>query len=45
MLTVAMMAWSLASAIGAEADRQAADEAAIRKAVEAYVAAFNQADA
>jgi len=45
ILTAAMMAWSLASAIGAEADRQAADEAAIRKAVEAYVAAFNQADA
>ena len=45
MLTVAMLAWSLASAIGAEADRQAADEAAIRKAVESYVAAFNQGDA
>ena len=45
MLTAAMMAWSLASAIGAEADRQAADEAAIRKAVESYVAAFNQGDA
>ena len=35
----------LASAVGAEADRQAADEAAIRKAVESYVAAFNQGDA
>jgi len=45
MLTVAMLAWSLASAIGAEADRQAADEVAIRKAVESYVAAFNQGDA
>ena len=45
MLTVAMLAWSLASAVGAEADRQAADEAAIRKAVESYVAAFNQGDA
>ena len=45
MLTVAMMAWGLASAVGAEADRQAADEAAIRKAVESYVAAFNQGDA
>lgn len=45
MFAVAMMAWSLASAVGAEADRQAADEAAIRQAVEAYVAAFNQADA
>ena len=45
MLTVAMMAWGLASAIGAEANRQAADEAAIRKTVESYVAAFNQGDA
>ena len=45
MLTVAMMAWTLASAIGAETDRQAEDEAAIRKAVESYVAAFNQGDA
>jgi uncharacterized protein (TIGR02246 family) len=45
LLTVAMLAWSLASAVGAEADRQAADEAAIRKAVESYVAAFNQGDA
>ena len=45
MLTAAMMAWSLASAVGAEADRQATDEAAIRKAVESYVAAFNQGDA
>jgi uncharacterized protein (TIGR02246 family) len=45
MLTAAMMAWSLASAMGAEADRQAADEATIRKAVESYVATFNQGDA
>jgi uncharacterized protein (TIGR02246 family) len=45
MLTAAMMACGLASAIGAEADRQAADEAAIRKTVESYVAAFNQGDA
>lgn len=45
VLTVAMMAWGLTSAIGAEADRQAADKAAIRKAVESYVAAFNQGDA
>jgi len=45
ILTSAMMAWGLASAIGAEANRQAADEAAIRKAVEAYVAAFNRGDA
>jgi uncharacterized protein (TIGR02246 family) len=39
------VSWGLATAIGAEADRQAADEAAIRKAVESYVAAFNQGDA
>jgi uncharacterized protein (TIGR02246 family) len=39
------MAWGLASAIGAEGNRQAADQAAIRKAVESYVAAFNQGDA
>jgi len=45
VLTVAMMAWGLTSAIGAEADRQAADRAAIRKAVESYVVAFNQGDA
>ena len=45
MLTAAMMAWSLASAVGAEVHRQAADEAAIRKAVESYVAAFNHGDA
>jgi uncharacterized protein (TIGR02246 family) len=45
MLTVALMAWGLASAVGAEADGQAADETAIRKAVESYVAAFNQGDA
>ena len=43
--SVAIMAWGLASAVGAEAERQAADEAAIRKAVESYVAAFNQGDA
>lgn len=45
MLTVAVMAWGLAAAMGAEADRQAGDEAAIRKAVASYVAAFNQGDA
>ncbi|MCY2986272.1 MAG: SgcJ/EcaC family oxidoreductase [Planctomycetota bacterium] len=45
MLTAAMMGWCLASAVGAEADRQAADEATIRKAVESYVAAFNRGDA
>jgi uncharacterized protein (TIGR02246 family) len=45
MLTVAMMAWSLASAVGAETGRQATDEAVIRKAVVSYVATFNQGDA
>lgn len=45
LFTVGLMAWGLASAIGAEAGRQATEEAAIRKAVEAYAAAFNQADA
>jgi uncharacterized protein (TIGR02246 family) len=40
-----MTASCLATAIGAEANRQAADEAAIRKAVESYVAAFNRGDA
>ncbi len=45
LLTAALVSWSLASAVGAEADRQAADEAAIRKAVGSYVAAFNQRDA
>lgn len=45
MLIIALMAWSLASAIGAEADRQAASEAAIREAVASYVAAFNEANA
>lgn len=44
MLTATMMAWGLASAIGADADRQAADKAAIRKAVESYAAAFNRGD-
>lgn len=45
LLTATLVSWGLATAIGAEADRQAADKAAIRKAVEAYVAAFNRADA
>ena len=44
ILTAAMMACGLASAIGADEDRQAADEAAIRKSVESYVAAFNKGD-
>lgn len=45
ILTFAIVAWGLESAVGAEASRQAADEATIRKAVESYVAAFNQGDA
>ena len=45
LLTAALVSWGLASAVGAEAGRQAADETAIRKAVESYVAAFNQGDA
>ena len=45
MLAVAVLAWGLASAIGAEAGRQAVDEEAIHKAVESYVAKFNQGDA
>jgi uncharacterized protein (TIGR02246 family) len=45
ILTAAIAALGIASAVGAEANRQAEDEAAIRKAVESYVAAFNQGDA
>ena len=45
LLTAALLSWGLASAVGAEGDGQAADEAAIRKAVESYVTAFNQGDA
>ena len=45
MLTSAMMLWGFASALGAEADRQATDEAAIRKAVASYVTVFNQGNA
>jgi uncharacterized protein (TIGR02246 family) len=45
LFTVVLLAWGLASAGGAEADRQAADEAAIRKAVTSYVAAYNKGDA
>ena len=45
MLTAAMVAWGLVSATAAEGDRQATDEAAIRKTVESYVAVFNQGDA
>ena len=45
LLTAALVYCGLASAVGAEPSRQAADEAAIRKAVESYVVAFNQGDA
>ncbi|MFZ5828809.1 MAG: YybH family protein [Planctomycetota bacterium] len=45
ILTAAMVACGLATVSAAEVDRQAADEAAIRKGVDAYVAAFNQGDA
>jgi uncharacterized protein (TIGR02246 family) len=45
ILTAAIAVLEMASAMGAEANRQAEDEAAIRKAVESYVAAFNQGDA
>jgi uncharacterized protein (TIGR02246 family) len=45
ILTAAIAVLGIASAVGAEANRQAEDEAAIRKAVESYVAAFNQGDA
>lgn len=40
-----LMASCLATAVGAEPNRQVSEEAAIRKAVESYVAAFNQGDA
>ncbi|MEI6634231.1 MAG: SgcJ/EcaC family oxidoreductase [Chlamydiota bacterium] len=45
LLTAALVVWGLAPAAGAEADRRAADEAVIRKAVESYVAAYNKGDA
>ena len=45
LLTAAVVSWCLSSAVGAEDDRQAADEAAIRKAVESYVATYNKGDA
>jgi uncharacterized protein (TIGR02246 family) len=41
----ALMATSLASMANGQDDRQSSDEMAIRKAVEAYVAAFNKGDA
>lgn len=45
ILVIAIMAGSFMPAIGAEEDRQTTEEGAIRKAVEAYVTAFNQGDA
>lgn len=45
ILTFAAMASLLSPAIAQDKDRQATEEAAIRKAVEAYVSAFNRADA
>lgn len=45
IMTAAMTAWSLGVAIGAEVEGQTADEAAVRQAVESYVAAFNAGDA
>ncbi len=42
---VGLMVISLTSITSAQDDRRVADEAAIRKAVDAYVAAFNKADA
>lgn len=44
ILTMAFMTWSLTSALTAD-DAPAGDEAAIRKAVEAYVVSFNRGDA
>ena len=45
LLTAALIACGLTPLQGADTDRQAADKAAIQKAVEAYVVAFNQGDA
>lgn len=45
MLTFALLAWSLTTALGADVDGRAAEEGAIRKAVESYVASFNKGDA
>lgn len=45
IMTAATLAMGMASAVWAEGDGHAADEAVIRKAVESYVAAFNQGDA
>jgi uncharacterized protein (TIGR02246 family) len=45
LLTAAILTWGLAPVVGAEGENQTAEEAAIRKAVENYVAAYNQGDA
>jgi uncharacterized protein (TIGR02246 family) len=45
MSIAVLMIVSLASVVSADEEREAANEAAIRKAIEAYVAAFNKADA
>jgi uncharacterized protein (TIGR02246 family) len=44
IMTVAMLTGNLGLAIGAEPEDQAAAEAAIRKAVQSYVAAYNGGD-
>ena len=45
LLTLAALVWCLAPANGAEVEGQTAEVGAIRKAVELYVACFNQGDA
>jgi len=45
MLTITLLAWTIGPAVCAEVDRQSEGDAAIRKAVEAYVVAFNKGDA
>lgn len=45
MITAVMISWSLVTAIAASAADQVAEEAAIRKAIESYVDAFNRQDA
>jgi uncharacterized protein (TIGR02246 family) len=45
LLTGALFAWSVAAAIGAEENPQAAEEAAIRQAAASYAEAFNKGDA
>ena len=45
ILAVAVVVLACRLAAGAEADRRAADEAAIRKTVQSYVEAFNRGDA